>query len=276
MTTEKKQGRSVSTFRYPDDDRLILHLIGEMAAKGIRASDSQIVRAGLRALDQLPLKDAIALVTAASESDKRRGCIPIEKRHKRKVTDRLRSKIIERDQKCKICGDNERLVVDHILAISNGGCNSEQNLQALCFSCNQKKAQRCFRRTFRMTHAIHRADVHSFVLPNLRIMSDTPETDAAERSEPTALSGLATSACPLPEIVQTAFVFAARYVHHRDTGGTLAVCKALAYVWPDLSEQTRSQILRESYEATTNIREWERFRGNEEANVQDDSRDKSR
>jgi len=48
----------------------------------------------------------------------------------------------------------------------------------------------------------------------------------------------------LPEIVQTAFVFAARYVHHRDTGGTLAVCNALAYVWPELSEQTREQILK--------------------------------
>lgn len=144
MTTEKNQGRSVSMFRYPEDDRLILHLVAEMAEKGIRANDSQIIRAGLRALDQMPLKDAIELVTGASENDKRRGCIPIEKRHKRKVTARLRSKIIDRDQKCKICGDNERLVVDHILAISNGGCNSERNLQALCFSCNQKKGAKMF------------------------------------------------------------------------------------------------------------------------------------
>ncbi len=97
-------------------------------------------------------------------------------------------------------------------------------------------------------------------------MSSHPEKDAAERSEQTALSGLATSTCSLPEIVQTAFVFAARYVHHRDTGGTLAVCKALAYVWPDLSEQIREQILRESHEATTNLREWQEFRGNEEEN----------
>ena len=77
-------------------------------------------------------------------------------------------------------------------------------------------------------------------------MSSHPEKDAVERSEPTALSGLATSTCSLPEIVQTAFIFAARYVHHRDTGGTLAVCKALAYVWPQLSEQTREQILRKA------------------------------
>lgn len=68
----KGAGRSVSTFRYPEDDALILHLVGEMAAKGIKVNDSQIIRAGLRALDQLPLKDAAELVTAASDGDKRR------------------------------------------------------------------------------------------------------------------------------------------------------------------------------------------------------------
>ena len=72
--------------------------------------------------------------------------------------------------------------------------------------------------------------------------------------------------CSLPPFVQTAFVFAARYTHHRNTGGTLAVCRALAYVWPDLSESIREQILKESHEATTNLREWWEFRGDEEAN----------
>lgn len=64
----------------------------------------------------------------------------------------------------------------------------------------------------------------------------------------------------LAETVQTAFVFAARYVHNRDTGGTLLVCKALANVWPQLSEQTRNQILRESYEASANRDDWQEFR----------------
>jgi hypothetical protein len=68
----KGAGRSVSTFRYPEDDRLILHLVGEMAAKGIRANDSQILRAGLLALDKLPLKDAVDLVKTAGENDKRK------------------------------------------------------------------------------------------------------------------------------------------------------------------------------------------------------------
>ena len=97
-------------------------------------------------------------------------------------------------------------------------------------------------------------------------MSSHPDKYAEELSEQPALSGLATSNCSLPEIVQTAFVFAARYVHHRDTGGTLAVCKALAYVWPQLSEQTRGQILKESHGATTNLREWREFRGDIEEN----------
>jgi hypothetical protein len=43
----------------------------------------------------------------------------------------------------------------------------------------------------------------------------------------------------------------------------------LAYVWPDLSESIREQILKESHEATTNLREWREFRGDEEANDQD-------
>jgi len=76
---------------------------------------------------------------------------------------------------------------------------------------------------------------------------------------------------PLPDVVQTAFVFAARYVHHRDTGGTLAVCRALASVWPELSENTREQILRESYEATTNLHEWREFRGDDEENANCDA-----
>ena len=79
-------------------------------------------------------------------------------------------------------------------------------------------------------------------------------------------SSLAASTCSLPSFVETAFVFAARYVHHRDTGGTLAVCRALAYMWPELSEHAKEQILRESHEATTNLREWAEFRGDEPEN----------
>lgn len=65
----------------------------------------------------------------------------------------------------------------------------------------------------------------------------------------------------LPRFVQTALVFAARYVHDRNTGGTLQICRALAYLWPQLDEDTQEQILRESNEATENLAEWAQFRG---------------
>ena len=64
--------------------------------------------------------------------------------------------------------------------------------------------------------------------------------------------------------IQTALVFAARYTHHRGTGGTLAVCSALAYCWDQLDEHTRKQIIEESHEATCNKHEWAQFRGEQE------------
>ena len=67
----------------------------------------------------------------------------------------------------------------------------------------------------------------------------------------------------LPPPMQTAMVFAARYTHHRNTGGTLAVCRALAWCWDQLDEQTQKPILDESHEATCNRDDWERFRGDD-------------
>ena len=64
----------------------------------------------------------------------------------------------------------------------------------------------------------------------------------------------------MPEIQQTAYLFAARYTHNRNTGGTLAITRALAMVWDQLSEQIQKQIETEAYnEATENRDDWERF-----------------
>ena len=60
----------------------------------------------------------------------------------------------------------------------------------------------------------------------------------------------------LDPMLQVVYVFAARYTHHRDTGGTLAVVSALRLVWAKLSDSTKDQILRESAEATTNRDDW--------------------
>jgi len=52
--------------------------------------------------------------------------------------------IFDRDQKCRVCGSTDRLVVDHILPLCTGGTNELENLWALCYKCNQKKRDLIF------------------------------------------------------------------------------------------------------------------------------------
>jgi len=40
---------------------------------------------------------------------------------------------------CVKCGSQERLEYDHVIALANGGSNTERNIQLLCESCNRKK-----------------------------------------------------------------------------------------------------------------------------------------
>lgn len=47
-------------------------------------------------------------------------------------------KRIKKDR-CVWCGSQERLELDHIKAICNGGTNTEENCQVLCKKCNLKK-----------------------------------------------------------------------------------------------------------------------------------------
>jgi len=60
--------------------------------------------------------------------------------------------------------------------------------------------------------------------------------------------------------MRSAMVFAARYTHTRNTGGTLAVVRALEQCWHLLDNHTRDQILRESSEAEYNLDDWQRLR----------------
>ena len=56
----------------------------------------------------------------------------------------------------------------------------------------------------------------------------------------------------------TAMIFAARYTHNRNTGGTLAIVRCLVANWERLNISTQDQILREAYhEATTNRDDWQ-------------------
>ena len=52
----------------------------------------------------------------------------------------LRRLIFQRDGlKCKNCGSNEKLCIDHIVPVKRHGDNRPSNLQTLCKSCNSKK-----------------------------------------------------------------------------------------------------------------------------------------
>ena len=48
-----------------------------------------------------------------------------------------------KETSCKYCSTTEHLTIDHIKPVSKGGRNNIENLQVLCSSCNQLKANLC-------------------------------------------------------------------------------------------------------------------------------------
>ena len=63
---------------------------------------------------------------------------------RKKVTSKTRFNILKRDGfRCNICGkssdDGIKLHVDHMLALTNGGDSSDENLWVLCEQCNLGK-----------------------------------------------------------------------------------------------------------------------------------------
>ena len=66
------KARSTSFSISAADDAILSRLAAEMAAKGLRVGDSHLVRAGLRALDELPIGDLEILVRQARDADGRR------------------------------------------------------------------------------------------------------------------------------------------------------------------------------------------------------------
>jgi len=53
---------------------------------------------------------------------------------------KVRDKIFARDnQTCLCCGSKEKLSIDHIKSVFNGGQDCLNNLQTLCNKCNTKK-----------------------------------------------------------------------------------------------------------------------------------------
>jgi len=58
------------------------------------------------------------------------------------LSDDKKKEIIARYDGCAICGLKVKLGVDHITPVSKGGKSTDDNLQALCPSCNSSKGDR--------------------------------------------------------------------------------------------------------------------------------------
>lgn len=57
------------------------------------------------------------------------------------LPDAFRKVILNRDGfRCRFCGDNGRLEVDHIIPWSAGGSDKSTNLRTLCYACNQERS----------------------------------------------------------------------------------------------------------------------------------------
>lgn len=64
----------------------------------------------------------------------------ITKTSREPISEEVRLFVWRRDQgRCVRCGSNEKLEYDHIIALANGGSNTERNIQLLCETCNRSK-----------------------------------------------------------------------------------------------------------------------------------------
>lgn len=51
----------------------------------------------------------------------------------------VRAFVVARDKACLACGSTERLTVDHIRPLSEGGSDAPANLRTLCRACHRKR-----------------------------------------------------------------------------------------------------------------------------------------
>lgn len=60
-----------------------------------------------------------------------------------KLNDSVKKKVFERDgYVCSVCGNSEKLCIDHIFPVSRGGFTKMENLQILCEKCNLQKGNK--------------------------------------------------------------------------------------------------------------------------------------
>src|SRR3989338_8871025 len=59
-----------------------------------------------------------------------------------RIPESVRLFVWQRDEgQCVKCGSREKLEFDHIIPISEGGSNTERNIQLLCETCNREKGK---------------------------------------------------------------------------------------------------------------------------------------
>jgi hypothetical protein len=69
--------------------------------------------------------------------------VPNRKKKARRISSSKRLKVFERDEwRCRFCGAQNDLVIDHIFPVSKGGGNQIENLQTLCKNCNELKGNK--------------------------------------------------------------------------------------------------------------------------------------
>lgn len=65
---------------------------------------------------------------------------PFNPNKRNKINKKQRYRVKKRDNfMCKQCGSKQDLTVDHIIPLSQGGPDRENNMQTLCLLCNQRK-----------------------------------------------------------------------------------------------------------------------------------------
>jgi 5-methylcytosine-specific restriction endonuclease McrA len=90
---------------------------------------------------------AFALLNKSTELVIEDNQIPTKTYFRNNLSGKVRQDVLMRDNyTCQICGatvdDGVKLEIDHIIPVSKGGTNDENNLQVLCQQCNREKHNR--------------------------------------------------------------------------------------------------------------------------------------
>ncbi len=105
----------------------------------------------------------------------------------RAISVELERLVRERDRICLACGSEESLVIDHVVAVVEGGQPTEENLQLLCAPCNGSKGRRAL--NFRVPDEATRLFVAA--------RREARQTAAAGRDRPPAAASSGPSRNPI-------------------------------------------------------------------------------